>query len=360
VQIVDTLPEGLEYVQETSPGAIPVSKVGPAPNQRTWTVGVLEPNETRTIQYRVMPRKVGDWTSEAVANGSGVSTKAGCNSAIQEAKLTLQLTGPVNEKATANSATPYLMSVHNTGSATLYNVRVTCTFPSEMRLAKSSSGSQLFRDAVQWVVPKLGPKETKELSLSLTAPSAGLREIAVSARADKGLEQRKKLSTVFEGIPALNWQTEGTPMAAPDQEIVYTITVKNPGTAVAKNVKIVADLPDQVEFRQAQPAFQRGQGAIFFNPFEIPAKETVTLKLTVVAKKAGEARFHFEMNAEGMSSGPLKNTKATTISPGATPPKKIDPTRVGTLPVVEPAKIDPKVVPAMNLSPVEPISPPAP
>ena len=139
--------------------------------------------------------------------------------------------------------------------------------------------------------------------------------------------------------------------------------MKNPGSAPAKNVKIVADLPDQVEFRQAQPAFQRGQAAVFFNSVEIPAKETVTFKLTVVAKKAGEARFHFEMTGEGMSSGPLKNTRATTISPGSAPKTDPlpDPTRIGALPPLDLKKPEPKdVVPAEFVSPVVPTSPPAP
>src|SRR5258708_15872971 len=150
-------------------------------------------------------------------------------------------------------------------------------------MAKVSTGGQLYTDAVQWLLPKLERNETKELSVSLTAPSAGLRDIAFSARADKGLEEKKKLSTSFEGTAALNWQTEGTPIASPGQEVVYTVTIANPGSAAAKNVKIVADLPEHVEFRQAQPAFQRGQGAIFFNPIEIAPKQEVKLKIVTVA-----------------------------------------------------------------------------
>jgi uncharacterized repeat protein (TIGR01451 family) len=364
IQVVDTLPDGLEYVQESG-SAHPVAKVGPAPNQRTWDVGTMRPNETRTIEYRVMPRKTGEWTSEAVATGMGTQVKAGCNTAVQEAKLTLQVTGPINDKATANAPTPYLIHVHNTGTATLHNVRVSCSFPAEMRLARASNGAQMFKDSVQWVVPKLGPKESKELSCSLTAPSAGLRDVLVSARADRGLEQRKKLPTVFEGIPALNWQTEGTPVAASGQEIAYTITVSNPGSAPARNVKISVDLPDSVEFRQALPGFQRGQGAIFFNPLEIQPKQSIALKIVVVAKKAGEARFHFELNAEGMSSGPLRNNKTTTISPSGDSKKDPDPTRIGTRPL--PGRLAPEraaepreITPAIHISPERPASPPGP
>ena len=95
-----------------------------------------------------------------------------------------------------------------------------------------------------------------------------------------------------------------------------------------------------------QPAFQRGQGAVFFNAVEIPAKETVTFRVTVLAKKAGEARFHFEMTAEGMSAGPLKNTRATTISPDSTPKNNPipDPTRIGTLPPLDEKKPEPLIV----------------
>jgi uncharacterized repeat protein (TIGR01451 family) len=364
IQVVDSLPDGLEYVQE-SMTALPVSKVGPAPNQRTWEIGTMRPSESRTIEYRVLPRKTGEWTSEAIATGSGAQVKAGCNTAVQEARLTLQVTGPANDKATANVPTPYLIHVHNTGTAILHNVRVSCAFPSEMRLAKASNGGQMFKDAVQWLLPKLGPKESKELSVSVTAPSAGLRDVVVSARADRGLEQRKKVPTVFEGIPALNWQTEGTPVAAVGQEIAYTITVTNPGSAPARNVKISVDLPDSVEFRQALPGFQRGPSAIFFNPLEIQPKQSVALKVVVNARKAGEARFHFELNAEGMSSGPLRNNKTTTISPSGDSKKEPDPTRIGK--ARAPEKLAPElaaeprvIVPAIHVSPERPSSPPGP
>jgi uncharacterized repeat protein (TIGR01451 family) len=360
VQIVDTLPEGLEYVQETAHGATPVSKVGPKPNQRTWIIATIKPKETQTINYRVMGRKLGDWTSEAQATGMGVHEKAGCNTTVHEARITLQVDGPTDGKAAANQSTPYLIHVHNTGTAVLHNVRITCSYPHELRLAKVSSGGHFYKDGAQWMIPSLGPNETKDVSMALTAPSPGLRDIVVSARGDKGLEQRKKLSTAFEGIPALNWQAEGTPVAVPDQEIVYTIRITNPGSAPAKNVKIVADLPEQVEFRKAQPDFQRGQGAVFFTPQDIPPKQTVTLKIIVVAKKPGEARFQFEMTAEGMSSGPLKQSRATTISPSGKA-KDIDPTRIGTLSPLDAKKSEPTiVVPAGGISPAEPSSPPAP
>jgi len=355
-QIIDTLPDGLEYVQETSNGAIPVSKVGPAANQRTWKVGTLNPGDSRTIDYRVLPRKLGEWTSEAIASATGTQVKAGCNTVVQEAKLSLQVNGPTGDKATANATAPYLVMVHNTGSATLHNVRVNFAFPADLRVSKAAQGGQMFKDAVQWVIPRLEANQTKELAVSLTAPTAGTRELTASARADKGLEQRKKVSTSFEGIPALNWQTEGTPMAGQGQEVVYTITIKNPGTAPAKGVKVTVDLPEQVEFRQAQPQFQRGQSSVFFNTLEIPARESVTLKVITSAKKAGEARFHFELTAEGMSSGPLKNSKTTTVSPGAEP-KKIDPTRLG---LTKPAEEKELLIPAGALNPDVPASPAVP
>jgi uncharacterized repeat protein (TIGR01451 family) len=350
-QIVNTLAEGLEYIQETAKGAVPASKTGPASNQRTWTLGTLAPGESRTLEYRVMPRRVGDWTSEAVATGTGAQARAGCNTMVQEAKLTLQVNGPPADKATANQAAPFFVVVHNTGTATLHNVRVSCTFPTELRVKSASNGGHLFHDAVQWVVPKLEPSQAKELSFSLIAPSAGLRDVVASARAEKGLEQRKKLSTVFVGVPALDWHIEGTAVAAIDQEVVYTITLKNPGTGPVKNVKIIADLPDQVEFRQAQPTFQRGQSAVFFNPLDVAPQQTVTLKVVCVAKKGGDARFQFEMSSEGISAGPLKSTKATTISPSGEP-KKLDTPRIASDPSAPaPKKLDAQIVPASSTIP---------
>ena len=89
LQIVDTLPDGLQYVRETSSDAIPVSKIGPAANQRTWTLGTIRPNESRTIEYRVMAGKTGNWASEAVATAAGVHEKAELNTVVHEARISL-------------------------------------------------------------------------------------------------------------------------------------------------------------------------------------------------------------------------------------------------------------------------------
>src|SRR5262249_4977986 len=153
----------------------------------------------------------------------------------------------------------------------LNNVRVTCSFPEDAKLARASSGAQFFRASVQWIVPKLAPGEGRTLSFHLTVPSAGNRKITATARADRGGEQPAEGLTDFQGIAALRWDTDGTAVASVGKEIKYSVTVTNTGSAEAGNVRVLALLPPQVEFQErANPMFRRQGPSVAFEPIQLP------------------------------------------------------------------------------------------
>ncbi len=348
IEVVDTLPAGLEYLQESATGAKAVSRDGLAAHQRAWSVGTLLPAQKRTIEYRAMPRKIGQWESYCHVTATDVKQiEAKCATSIVDAKLTLQVDGPGQTESKVGVSVPYRITIYNTGTATLNNIRVECNFPQEIRLARASKGGQFFKDAVQWIIPNLAPKDTKELTLALIAPSSGERQIKVAAKADRGLEQRQMIKTNFDGIEALNWTVEGTAVGSVGHEVVYTIAVNNPGSGPARNVKVTADLPSQIELSKAEPAFQRDakNNSLYFNPVEIPPKQMITIKIVGIARRSGEARFNFELRADGVGTGPLRKTPSTQIAPSSRPEAKKNVENIGgiapqkeAIPVSNPAK----------------------
>jgi uncharacterized repeat protein (TIGR01451 family) len=318
-RVTDQLPDGMEYETDESSG----STIDREKNQRTWKLARLGPGEKRTLEYRAIAKKTGPMNSMTEVVAGNVRETAPFKATILEARLELKLDGPKDGAAFVNQPAAYQLAVRNTGTATLNNVRVTCTFPSDVRLARASNGAQFFKDAVQWIVPKLNAGESRTLTFHLTAPSGGIRKVSASVRADRGLEQTADLSTDFQGITALNWDTEGTSVASVGKEIKYTITVRNTGSAEASNVQVRALLPPQVEFRdQANPPFRYRERAIVFDPIRIPPRRSATYTLTVTAKQKGEALFRFELLADHMRSGSAAHEKTTAINGD---PNPIDP-----------------------------------
>jgi uncharacterized repeat protein (TIGR01451 family) len=325
IEVVDTLPDGLEYLQETAKGAAPAARDGLAAHQRAWSVGTLLPTQQKVIEFRATPRKVGKWDTVCHVTATDVKQiEAKFSTNIVDAKLALQVDGPSQSDSKVGVSVPYRITVHNMGTAPLNNVRVECNFPEDLRLGKASKGGHFFKDAIQWLIPTLAPKDTKELTVSLVAPSSGERQILVAAKADRGLEQRQTIKTKFEGIEALNWKVDGTAISAVGKEVTYTIVVNNPGSGAARNVKVTADLPSSIELSKAEPSFQRDakSNSLYFNAVEIPPKQNITIKITGIARKSGEARFHFELRADGVGNGPLQKTPITQIAPTTAPQPK--------------------------------------
>jgi uncharacterized repeat protein (TIGR01451 family) len=327
-RVTDQLPEGMEYETDNSAA----STIDREKNQRTWKLARLGPGEKRSLEYRAIAKKTGSMNSMTEVVAGNIRETTPFKATILEARLELNLDGPKDGAAFVNQPAAYELAVRNTGTAILNNVRVTCTFPSDVRLARASNGAQFFKDAVQWIFPKLNAGESRTLTFHLTAPSGGIRKVSASVRADRGLEQTADLSTDFQGITALNWDTEGTSVASVGKEIKYTITVRNTGSAEASNVQVRALLPPQVEFRdQANPPFRYRERAIVFDPIRIPPRRSATYTLTVTAKQKGEALFRFELLADHLRSGSVAHEKTTAINgdpnpiePKDVPPKKDD------------------------------------
>jgi uncharacterized repeat protein (TIGR01451 family) len=327
VRVTDQLPDGLEYERDAAGN----STIDPEKNQRTWKLDRLGPGERRVLDYRVIAKKSGPMNSITEVVAGDVRETAPFKATILEARLELKFDGP-KDGAFVNQPAAYNLLVRNAGTATLNNVRVSCTFPSDVRLARASSNAQFFRDAVQWILPKLGPSESRTLTFHLIAASGGSRNVKASVRADRGVEQTAETATDFQGITALHWDTEGTAVASVGQDIKYTITVRNTGSAEATNVQVRAMLPAQVSFGdRANPPFRFREGVVVFDPIRIPARRSATYTVTVAAKQKGEALFRFELMADQMRSGTAAHEKTTTINgepnsgePKDAPPKKDD------------------------------------
>jgi len=319
VKLTKTLSDGLEFerlaVTPTANSGILDIQTNPLATERTWMLGNLRAGQKRVIEFRVMPKKTGQFNvkTSLVAAGSVKEEKVGKWS-ILEPKLGLKITGP--ETAYVGQPATYQVAVNNLGTATLNNVRVSVPIPQASETVRMSNEGQVFRDQVQWIVAKLEPGDSRTLSVTFKTPRPGPRRISATVRADRGLEQRAEIETRIEGVAALNWKTEGTPATTKaGMDIVYTIRVTNTGSAPATNVVVKGEYPVSVEYRAAQPQASLGKGIVSYPAQTIPAGQTATYTLTVTAVKADQARFVFTLFADHLDkNNPIRSEPTTTIS----------------------------------------------
>jgi uncharacterized repeat protein (TIGR01451 family) len=312
VTVEDALPEGLEFKSDN----VPNSPIDATNNKRTWKLASIEGGQKKIITYQVMAKQIMPAKRSLVLVSSGkIREQAEGMTAVVEPRIIARLTGP-DTAATIKQRTKYKIDIRNDGTATLNNVRINFVHPADVKLAGASSGSQMYRDMVQWILPKLSPGETRLLTVDVIADTPGNRRFELAVKADRGAEQKAELSTMFDGLAALHWNTQGPTTSTVGKSIEYRILVENTGNAIATNVQVTATLPPEVEFRnQALPQFQIRDRSVVFRPIQIPAKGSTTYTLTVVPRDKGMVKFSFELLSDQMKSGSAFQDKVVTISP---------------------------------------------
>jgi hypothetical protein len=126
--------------------------------------------------------------------------------------------------------------------------------------------------------------------------------------------------------------------------------VLNQGAVPAKDVVVVATVPDQLEVKSVDgPSASKEDGQkVSFAPITVQPRTEVVYKIMVVARKPGDVRFRVELSAdpETLPSGlPVRREESTTI---------FDPNQPNAPPLAEP----PAAPQARRAAPVRRIRPP--
>lgn len=353
VRVEDQLPkdDGMEYERD------PKAKIDNEKNQRTWTIPTLAPGERRVFDFTVIAKKTGRKKTLTQVAASGVAPVQEAHEIdILEVKLDMKVTPP--PQATVGQPAEIRILVENKGTATLNNLRVNVAHPPDVEVKKATNGSNFFKDGVQWILPKLASGENRELKAQFIAKTPGKRKFTVTAKADRGQEHQDETSVDFEGIPALNWDSKGTPTSSEAGSVNYTVEVYNPGTAHATNVVLRVKLPPELRLETADPPHIPNDGGLTFKPIHIPPKKKATFVISCLAQKKGVATAQFDLLADHLKTS-IHNELTTTINARETPKKNDRDDRTTqavpkNLPMKEPANSEPKGVPIVPVGQPKP------
>ncbi|MFO0810030.1 MAG: hypothetical protein U0746_15520 [Gemmataceae bacterium] len=323
VAVVDPLPEGLTHAgdPEKPTGAVIEIAAGssttPDKRSRTWTIPRLGPGQTRRLEYYVVAndKAVGTVAHGATATAAGLQIDAKSQVAIGEPKLELKVETPPRQQA--NLPARVTIRLTNRGPRALTNVVVTDRLRNDCTLEAISGGGQQFDSLVQWIVPSIGPNETRALEMSVRQPKGGevVHDIAAVYR---GLTTQEVAKTLFEATPSLAWEVRGSPGSVPlNGEVTYAITVRNTGSAPATNVKPTVMLPPEVQLSKSpQPSGALvEQGKVTFDAVTVAPGARATFLVTAKAIRQGEARVAVELSADVYTKPVQKSGEVTLIGP---------------------------------------------
>jgi uncharacterized repeat protein (TIGR01451 family) len=228
VVVRDQLPEGFEFVS-SQPPAQPVGQI------LTWKLGTVAANSERVLIVKVTPKQAGsfDHSATVVILAGGRSTTQ-----VQEPKLKIEQTVKP-EKVLKGGQVAFKIAVSNPGTGPARSVVV------QAKLSQGLHHEQ--GDHIEQTLVVIKPGERIELDpLIADAKDGGDQSCTVIARSPDVVQtgdDGRDTQTIVVVEPKLELKLSGPAKRFTDTVATYKLTLDNPGSAVAKNVKLFASIP---------------------------------------------------------------------------------------------------------------------
>jgi uncharacterized repeat protein (TIGR01451 family) len=302
VKIHATLSEGLEHARG--------SKVD-------FEVGNLAAGESRTVTLLCATRAGGAQRCEVVAEADGgLSARDAAAVQITAPRIDLQVSGPglryLGRKAT------YTFKIVNPSDIPADNVSVTDSVPEGFKVLGASHGGRHDPVArtVSWFLGEIPPGQSREVQLEVQASGPGHLHQKAAATGARGLHAHAELATRVEGLSALLVELVDTedPIEV-GSETCYEVRVTNTGSKPETDIRLVATVPDQMEFKSAEGGMCHAEGgkALVFDavPTLAPRAEAL-FRIHVRALQAGTVRFKIQLTS-GSIVEPVIKMESTRI-----------------------------------------------
>ena len=297
VRVVDQVPQKTQ---------LDLSRTKPAP-QRTaqglliWELGTLQPGEEQTVSVSLVATEEGEIGSVAQVI---FHAQASVRTIATRADLQIQLAplgGPllVGDRATMS------MTVINRGSGTARDVMVEVDLPDAL---SHPAGNEL-----ENALGDLQPGESASMELAVEAAQGGARQaVAIAVRSQSQTMAQEEVPVEVRA-PQLRVQAEGPKRRYLERAATMALSVTNPGTAAARNVRVVAALPAGLEFAQADQSGQylRDENIVTWQIDTIPAGGEVLLSLTMLPVLPGDQALR--LTAEGDLAAPATSQRTLQV-----------------------------------------------
>ncbi|MBY0587636.1 DUF11 domain-containing protein [bacterium] len=243
-----------------------------------WSLGRLEPKESKRITFSVIARKNAGSPS-ALARAS-VSYAAAVESEIRllTPNVAVNLSG--TDRGMVGQPMDLSIDLENRGNSPAGGVILRCILPPGLA---HSEGPEL-----EYEVGELAAGEVRNVPLTLTASVAGSSTVKVIIQGE-GLSPTAAEHPITVEDYQMALEVEGPAQRYLNQTGIYKIKVTNQSSATVNHAEVATPLPDGLSFAHASDGGQvAGDGRMVrWTMPEIPAHETKELTLTCVASKIG-------------------------------------------------------------------------
>ncbi|MEM6799277.1 MAG: hypothetical protein AAF589_07155, partial [Planctomycetota bacterium] len=268
-----------------------------AGDQIFWDLGTLSPGEERTLEMELTPTEEGEIGSVATVSFAAQAT---ARSRCTRPQLAIRMTAP--SQVLVGRRQPVKIELHNPGTGDATGVMLLENVPENLR---HEAGA-----ALEFAVGTLRAGETRTLELEMVAEKAGHVTNVLTARADGNLEVQQQVK--FEVVaPELAVGVHGPRRRYLERPATYTVSIENPGTAAAQDVRLVTRLPQGMRFVKANNLgeYDAATHSVYWSLAELPEGEQGHVKLTTLPVTSGE----LTLEVEGQANEGLKDQAAMAV-----------------------------------------------
>ena len=280
VEIRDEVPGGTRLLS-TNPRASRGAR-----GELVWALGTMKPGEETTVAVELMPTEEGEIGSVASVH---FNADASVRTLATKPELVIRSSAP--SRVLIGEEMTLTITLSNPGSGIATGVVLEERVPPGLQ---HSAGVEL-----EYEVGDLKPKESRQLQLTLVAARPGPLVNVLTARGDANLKTEDRLE-IEVVAPRLDVALEGPKRRYLEREATYVLSVSNPGTAPARQVEVVAQLPRGLDFVSANNAghYEAATRTVCWQLEELPVNETGTVQMVTMPVEAGEHALRFGGSAE--------------------------------------------------------------
>jgi uncharacterized repeat protein (TIGR01451 family) len=266
-------------------------------------VGSLNPGESRSVRLALAATKGGRCVIQVQARADGDLVRNTTSEVhVIAPSLVSEVTGPGLRYLGRNAT--YTIKVRNDGAITTENVRVMHKVPEGFEVVESDKGAQYDRPnrLVNWFVGRLTAGQAAEMKVTLRSDKIGNFTHFVRATSEHGAISDAQFSTSVEGTPALAMEiTDLDDPVEVGNETAYEITVTNEGSAPARSVALVCEIPAGLNVLKANGPVDciKQKDSVSFNPVvELAPGNSITYRVHVIGTTGGHHRLRARLTSD--------------------------------------------------------------
>lgn len=308
-----------------------------------FEVDGLKAGEERKFEVDIRPLKRGEVSSRAVATAKDSDLKnqsANVTTTVKGPELAVKIDGP--EVAPANEQIEYTVQITNRGNQEVDQGKLEITLPPTAELedrdeptarerltGESTREENGQRRAIEFSGLQAG--DTMEVKFNLTGTEEANVKVTAKAsyvcKTSDGEEalavSEAKTSTKIVALPALLVAVvDAKDPIQVGKEVAYKITVINQGNSADSNLKLTAELPENLVFERvsgetsAETSAEAEDGKVAFDTVqEIKAGDKLEWTLYARANGDGEAWITVKVDSEGLEE-PVESQEPTRLFGG--------------------------------------------